>query len=107
MRQLIVLAVLAMTTPCAMADDYSFTVTNNADQRIVSIDVSEDGKSWAPFDIGRGIRSGDSVLMVWDESTDSSDCNWLFRATFKGGDVLDSDWVDFCEEDVVISFDFD
>ena len=91
----------------AFASDYTFTVENNADQRIVKIEVSEDGESWAPFDIGGGIPSGKSVELVWDSSTEGSDCEWQFRATFSGGDVLGSDWVDFCQENVVINFQFD
>lgn len=91
----------------AAADDYTFHVSNNTDQRIVKIEVSEDGKSWGPFDIGRGIAAEDTVEMVWDESTDGSDCEWQFRATFEGGYVADSDWIDFCEDEVVIEFDFD
>lgn len=89
-----------------LAADYSFTVANNADQKIVKIEVSEDGKSWGPFDIGSGIPSGESAQLNWAESTNNSGCEWMFRATFSGGDVLDSDYVDFCEDDVVISFDF-
>jgi hypothetical protein len=107
MRRMILLVVLALAAPHSLAADYTFTVENNSDQRIVKIDVSEDGKNWAPFDIGKGIRSGDSELLAWDESTNNSDCNWLFRATFEGGDVLDSDWLDFCEDDLVITFEFE
>lgn len=90
----------------ALADDYRFTVANNANQDIVGIEVSEDGESWAPFDIGDGIPSGESAELVWAESTSDSDCNWQFRATFSGGDTLSSDWVDFCQDNVVISFSF-
>jgi len=91
----------------AVATDYTFTVENNANQRIVEIEVSEDDASWAPFDIGSGIASGASAELVWDQSTEGSDCAWKFRATFEGGDTLYSDWVDFCEDEVVISFEFE
>jgi len=107
MRRLSQVAALLLTTAPAFADEYTFTVENNADQRIVGIEVSEDGKQWLPFDIGKGIAAGKSSLLAWDESTDASDCNWLFRATFTGGDVLESDWIDFCEEDVVVNFEFE
>lgn len=99
--------VLGLVSLPALASDYTFTVENNADQRIVKIEVSEDGESWAPFDIGKGIASGQSAELVWDESTNGSDCEWQFRATFSGGDVLASDWVDFCQDDVVLSFEFE
>lgn len=99
--------VLGLFALPAVAGDYSFKVENNSDQRIVKVEVSEDGSSWAPFDIGRGIASGETAELVWDESTNDSDCEWQFRATFSGGDTLASDWVNFCEDDVVISFEFD
>lgn len=91
----------------AAAEDYTFHVENNSDQDIVDVEVSEDGKRWGYFDIGDGIASGDTSELVWDSSTDDSDCEWQFRATFEEGYVAYSDWVDFCEDEVVISFDFD
>ena len=107
MRRIVLpLIALGLFSPVALASDYTFTVENNADQRIVKIEVSDDGEDWGPFDIGKGIPSGESAELVWDSSTDESDCEWQFRATFSGGDVLGSDWVDFCEDDVVISFEF-
>jgi hypothetical protein len=90
----------------ALANDYRFTVANNANQDIVKIEVSEDGENWAPFNIGSGIPSGESAELVWAESTNDSGCEWQFRATFTGGDTLNSDYVDFCQEGVVISFEF-
>lgn len=108
MRPVAILALLvgAVSVP-VLAGEYTFTVENNGDQRIVKIEVSEDGRSWGLFDIGSGIASGESVQLEWDESTDDGDCEWQFRATFSGGDVLASDWIDFCEDDVVLTFEFD
>jgi len=103
----ILFAVLALFAVSAAAEDYSFTVSNNSDTDIVKIEVSEDDKRWLPFDIGRGIKAENSAVLVWDSSTNNSDCHWRFRATFRGGFVAHSDWVDFCEDDVVIEFDFD
>ncbi len=99
--------ILSLFSFSAVAEEYTFVVENNADQRIVGIEVSEDGEEWAYFDIGRGIPSGESVTLAWDESTNGSDCEWMFRAKFSGGDVLESDWVNFCEDDVVMTFEFD
>lgn len=106
MRRVLFAAVLmaAFTTP-AFAD-YRFTVHNNSDQDIVKIEVSEDGESWGPFNIGDGIPSEGSAELVWDESTDNSGCEWLFRATFEEGYVANSDTINFCEEGVEINFDF-
>lgn len=107
MRSMILTLVVSLSALPAMAAEYTFGVANNSDQRIVQIEVSEDGTSWAPFDIGRGIPSGETVELVWDQSTNDAGCEWQFRATFEEGYVADSDWIDFCEEDVVIEFDFD
>jgi hypothetical protein len=85
--------------------EYSFKVHNNSDQRIVSIEASPDGKRWGDFDIGRGIASGKTITLVWDSSTDDSDCEWEFRATFEEGFVSDSSSIDFCEGDLELEFD--
>lgn len=106
-RLLLVTAISSLVSFAAVAQNYSFTVNNNSDTDIVKIEVSEDAESWAPFQIGRGIAAEDSAELVWDSSTDDSDCEWQFRATFRGGFVAYSDWIDFCEDDVVIDFDFD
>ncbi len=106
MRRLVLTALLAAAATPALAE-YSFTLTNNSDQRIVEVEVSEDGRSWGTFDIGRGIASGDSVEMVWDESTDDSDCEWYFRATFSGGETSEPVPFDFCDDDLEVEFDFD
>lgn len=106
-RLLLVTAIASLASFAAMASNYSFTVNNNSDTDIVKIEVSEDAERWAPFQIGRGIAAEDSAVLVWDSSTDNSDCEWQFRATFRGGYVAYSDWIDFCEDDVVIDFDFD
>lgn len=95
---------LVLLSGSAMAE-YSFKVHNNSDQRIVSIEASPDGESWGDFDIGRGIASGDVATLVWDSSTDDSDCEWEFRATFEEGFVSDSSTLDFCDGDLEIEFD--
>lgn len=106
-RALLSLALLALAPASVLAQNYTFTVNNNSDQDIVGIEVSEDGESWAPFNIGSGIGAGDSSELVWDSSTDDSSCEWRFRATFEEGYVAYSDFIDFCEDGVVIDFDFD
>lgn len=107
MRKLLLACAISLCALPAMAEDYTFTVSNNSDQRIVKIEVSEDGESWAPFNIGGGIPAGESAELVWDESTNDSDCEWQFRATFQEGYVAGSDWINFCEDEVNIEFDFD
>ncbi|HLD65664.1 MAG TPA: hypothetical protein VJA19_06455 [Pseudomonas sp.] len=98
-------AVALLSSP-VMAE-YSFKVSNNSDQRITAIEVSEDGAEWGEFDIGEGIASGDTETLVWDDSTDDSGCEWAFRATFEEGHVSEPSTLDFCEGDLDIEFDFD
>ncbi len=98
--------VLALASTSAAAE-WSFDVSNNSDQRIIAVEVSEDGESWAPFDIGKGIPSGETATLVWDSSTDDAGCEWAFRATFEYGHVSEPSVIDFCEGDLAIEFDFD
>ncbi len=106
MKLRLLLCAVALAATPALAYEYEFDVLNDSDQRIIAIEVSEDGHNWAYFDIGSGIPSGVSQTLVWDQSTNDSDCEWQFRATFQHGHVLASDWIDFCEDDVVIVFDY-
>jgi hypothetical protein len=106
MHRLALAAALALLSSSAFAE-YSFTVHNNSDQRIVALEASENGKSWGSFDIGRGIASGAAMVLTWDGSTDESDCEWHFRATFQEGYVSEPSEIDFCEGELEIEFDFD
>ncbi len=108
MRPVAVEVLLAGLMPLpVVAEEYTFVVENNGDQKIVKIEVSEDGTNWAEFGIGSGIDSATSVQLAWGESTNNAGCQWQLRATFGGGDALSSDWINFCEEDVVVTFEFD
>lgn len=89
----------------ALANDYRFTVNNNTDTTIVAIQVSEDGKNWAPFNIGAGIPAGRSSELVWAEHTHDMDCVWQFVATFSDGSNSDQVAFDFCEEDLELEFE--
>lgn len=89
----------------AHAEDYSFTVNNNSDSKIVRIQVSEDGSDWGDFDIGSGIPAGASVELTWAEHTNDAGCVWQFAATFADGTTSDSVAFDFCEEDLELEFE--
>lgn len=104
MKRVLLAVALSLLSVAALAE-YSFKVTNNTDNDIVAIKVSDDGKSWGEFDIGSGIASGETAKLVWDASTDDGACEWTFRATFDdGSDSEDVDF-DFCEEDLELVFD--
>ena len=85
-------------------EEYSFKVHNNTENTIKSILVSEDGKEWGHFDIGRGIDSGQTVELVWDKSTHSENCVQYFKAVFDDGSESDATKFDFCEKGLVLEF---
>ena len=84
--------------------DYKFKVHNNTEQRITKIMASPEGKKYGLFDIGKGIAPGATMELVWDKSTDNSNCEWFFKATFADGDVSEPVAFDFCEKDLVLEF---
>ena len=100
-----VLLLLSFTPGFAKSlDDYKFKVYNNTKVRIKQILVSENGKKWGFFDVGKGIAAGATTELVWDSSTDSDGCEWYFKAVWADGDESDPAQFDFCEEGLVIEF---
>ncbi len=84
------------STP-VFAKEYYFYVTNSSSSRIDKLQVSENGKKWSYFDIGKGIRSGaKNVKLIWDESTNSEDCNQWIKAVFADGSSSTPSRFDFC-----------
>ena len=101
---LFVAAFLFMSV-AAFADDYAFEVHNNSDQAIKKILVSEDGKEYGFFDIGKGIKAGATVELVWDSSTEGENCEQYFKAVFADGSESDATKFDFCEEGLTLEFE--
>lgn len=99
------LAVALCALPGLSQAAYTFTIANNTGNKITGIEVSEDGKSWGDFDVGKGIPSGGSAEATWAENTDESGCEWQFRATFADDSVSEEIAFDFCEEDLTIEFE--
>lgn len=89
----------------AFADDYTFEVQNNSGMAIKKILVSEDGKEYGYFDIGKGIKAGQSVELVWDSSTDGENCEQYFKAVFADGSESEATKFDFCEEGLTLEFE--
>jgi hypothetical protein len=108
-KALIVACALAVTTfvpPVTQAadDDYSFKVKNTTDELITKILVSEDGEKFGFFDIGNGIKPGDTVTLVWDKSTSGSSCHQWFKAVWESGKEGAPVKFDFCEDDLTLEF---
>ena len=85
-------------------DEYSFKVKNTTDEPITKILVSEDGEKYGFFDIGKGIKPGETVTLVWDKSTNGSSCTQWFKAVWKSGEEGKPVKFNFCEEDLEIEF---
>lgn len=93
------------TVSSAYAEDYSFSVTNNTDTAIKKILVSENGKKYGFFDIGKGIAPGATIELVWDSSTNGESCEQYFKAVFANGEESEAQKFDFCEEEVALEFE--
>ena len=103
-RTLLVAVSLLVVSSAALADDYKFSVHNNTDRAIKKILVSEDGEEYGYFNIGKGIKPGATVELVWDSSTNGESCEQFFKAVFANGEESEAVQFDFCEEDVTLEF---
>ena len=88
----------------ASAEEYSFTATNTTDSLITEIWVSEDKNDWGYFDIGNGIRPGETSNLVWSQSTNSDNCSQWVTATWEDGSESEPAMFDFCENGLELEF---
>lgn len=96
---------IGTTVSSAQTDsEFTFKVHNNTSVLIKQILVSEDGKEYSFFDIGKGIKPGETVTLVWDESTDDENCVQYFKAVFSNNETSDPVKFDFCEDDLILEF---
>jgi hypothetical protein len=86
-------------------DEYSFKVTNKTKHTITKLLASEDGEKYGFFDIGKGIKPGETMTLVWDKSTNSSKCKQFFKAVYDDGSEAEPVEFDFCEKDLELEFD--
>jgi hypothetical protein len=84
--------------------EYKFKVRNKTKVAIKKLLASPDGKKYGFFDIGAGIKPGATVELVWDKTTDKSNCEWYFKAVFADGEESEAEEFDFCEDDLVLEF---
>jgi hypothetical protein len=105
---LIAVAVLITTVAPRVAlageGDYTFKVHNTTKELITKILVSEDGEKYGFFDIGSGIKPGESMTLVWDKSTNSSSCHQWFKAVWESGKEGEPVKFDFCEKGLELNF---
>jgi hypothetical protein len=106
-KLVLVLAFVVIGSSLAIArtgSEYKFKVHSNTDQAIKKILVSRDGKKYGYFDIGSGIAAGATVELVWNESTDTENCEQFFKAVFADGEESEPVEFDFCEKGLVLEF---
>lgn len=105
---LLACAVLLMTLVPRLAlseeGEYSFKVKNTTDELITKILVSEDGEKFGFFDIGSGIKPGETMTLVWDKSTNSGSCHQWFKAVWESGKEGQPVKFDFCEKNLQLEF---
>lgn len=96
--------VIAFFAPLVQGEDYSFKVHNNTKETITKLLVSEDGKTYGYFDIGSGIKAGETETLTWDESTNGESCHQWFKAVWDSGEEGKPVKFDFCEEGLILEF---
>ena len=97
-------ALLTLAPSIAAEGGYSFKVKNTTKEKITKLLASEDGKSYGNFDIGKGIKPGETITLEWDKKTDGSDCEWYFKAVFEDSEESEAVKFDFCEDDLELEF---
>ena len=100
------LLVTTFVSPVARGadNDYSFKVKNTTKELITKILVSEDGEKYGFFDIGAGIKPGETMTLVWDKSTNGSSCHQWFKAVWASGEEGKPVKFDFCEKNLELEF---
>jgi hypothetical protein len=89
------------------ADDekeYSFVLHNTTEEKITELMVSEDGEKWGKFDIGEGLKPGESAKLVWNKSTNNQACEQFVKAEFEDGSESKPVKHDFCKEGLELGF---
>lgn len=104
---LIITAVLSLSfAPRAAvgAEEVSFKVKNTTKDTIKKLLASEDGMTFGFFDIGKGIKPGEEVTLVWDKSSHNQNCKQFFKAVYADGEESEAVKFDFCEDDLELEF---
>jgi hypothetical protein len=96
--------VIAFFSPVVRGEDYSFKVHNNTEETITKLLVSEDGETYGYFDIGNGIKAGETETLTWNKSTDSQACKQWFKAVWESGKEGKPVKFDFCEKGLTLEF---
>jgi hypothetical protein len=85
-------------------NEYSFKVHNTTKEKITGLLCSEDGEKYGHFDIGEGIKPGESAKLTWDKATNTQGCHQYFKAVFEDGNESKPVQFDFCKEGLELAF---
>jgi hypothetical protein len=89
---------LAAMQASARPGRWHFLVSNATSSNMVKLQVSENKKDWAGFDIGKGIRPGETATLYWDSKTDEQACEQWIRAKYADGSFSKPSKQDFCND---------
>lgn len=95
---------LSFTASSAQDSEFSFKVTNKTRVTIKRLLVAEPNKKYRDFDIGKGIKPGETALLIWNKATDNEQCEQWFKAVYADGVESEAAYVDFCEDEVHLDF---
>ncbi len=95
---LVLLAASLFSAGPALAEQWYFYVQNASSTAITRLETKEKGGAWGFFSLDGGIRSGETVKLFWDQSTNSDDCQQFIRATFSDGSTSEPVMFDFCKD---------
>lgn len=101
----VALVAFSFAAVAVSADEYSFEVTNKTRTTIKKILVSEDGEEYGYFNIGAGIKPGQTVQLVWDSSTNGESCEQYVKAVYADGSESEPATFDFCESELALEFE--
>ena len=101
---LLVTTFIPPVTRGADESGYSFKVHNTTKEKISKILVSADGEKYGYFDIGDGIKPGETMTLVWDKSTNSESCTQWFKAVWESGEEGKPVKFNFCEKGLELEF---
>ena len=91
-------------TSAFATEEYSFKVANTTNMTITKILVSEDGKTWNSFNIGKGIPAGKTMKLVWATNTNDQGCKQQIKAVWSDKSEAAPTVFDFCEKNLEIEF---
>jgi len=98
------LAACVLLSLASTASAYDFVISNATKSKMTEVNVSEDGKNWLAFDIGKGIAAGGSMKVTWSSHLDNSGCQWKVKASYADGSESAPTAFDFCEENLELKF---